>query len=535
VRDYPLQQRTIGHLLADKAERNGAKAWLLWKDARYSYADLHEMTNRYANGFSSLGIAKGQHVAVMLSNGPHFLFVVWGLGKIGAVAVPLNTAAKGELLRYFIDQSRSSWIVVGEEWTDRIDEAAAGLDELKGFVYVGDPRGLSAKGKPTIDLRTFEALSSLTPPVDAVRYSDPHLIMYTSGTTGPSKGVVSPHAQAHAVGRHLVQHLGYGAEDVLFTCLPLFHGNALWYTCYPALWADATLAVVPRFSVSQFWDDIRRTGATQFNALGAMVNLLLKQPPSEQDRQHRVRQSMALPLSREVFNEFSRRFNLKVTSVYAMTETFPVTIFTHRDPVEKGSSAGKGRGLADIIIVDDEDQPLPAGKIGEICIRPREPWIMMLGYYNMPEATLRESRNFWFHTGDRCYIDADGYLFFVDRTKETIRRRGENISAYEVELLVAKHPGVLEVAAIPLASELTEDDVMIYVVKRPGAEIAEQELIRFCSETMPYFMIPRFIRFADVLPKTASEKVEKYKLRIMAEAERELLWDREREGVTISR
>jgi carnitine-CoA ligase len=535
VRDYPLQQRTIGHLLADKAKRNGTKTWLLWQDASYSYADLHELTNRYANGFSSLGIAKGQHVAVMLPNGPHFLFVVWGLGKIGAVAVPLNTAAKGELLRYFIDQSKSSWIVVGEEWADRIDEAVAGLEAVEGFVYVGDPRGLSAKDKPAIDLRSFEMLSSTTPPVDAVRYNDPHLIMYTSGTTGPSKGVVSPHAQAHAVGRHLVQHFGYGADDVLFTCLPLFHGNALWYTCYPALWADATLAVASRFSASQFWDDIRRTGATQFNALGAMVNLLLKQPPSEQDRQHRVRQSMALPLSREVFNEFSQRFNLKVTSVYAMTETFPVTIFTPCDPVEKGSSAGKARGLAEIIIVDDEDQPLPAGKVGEICVRPREPWIMMLGYYNMPEATLRESRNFWFHTGDRGYIDADGYLFFVDRTKEAIRRRGENISAYEVELLVSKHPGVLEVAAIPLTSELGEDDVMIYVVKKPGAEILEKELIGFCSQAMAYFMVPRFIRFVDVLPKTASEKVEKYKLRMMAEAERELLWDREREGVTISR
>jgi carnitine-CoA ligase len=535
VGDYPLQQRTIGHLLADKAARNGAKTWLLWQDASYSYADLQAMTNRYANGFSSLGIAKGQHVAVMLSNGPQFFFVVWGLGKIGAVAVPLNTAAKGELLRYFIDQSRSSWIVVGEEWADRIDEVSAGLGELKGFVCVGDARGLSARGKPAIDLRTFESLSASTPPIEAVRYSDPHLIMYTSGTTGPSKGVVSPHAQAHGIGRHLVRHFEYGDDDVLYTCLPLFHGNALWYSSYPALWADATLALAPRFSVSQFWYDIRRTGATQFNALGAMVNMLLKQPPSELDRQHSVRQSMALPLSREVFNEFSQRFNLKVTSVYAMTETFPVTVFTPRDPVEKGSSAGKGRGLADMIITDEEDQALPSGKIGEICVRPREPWIMMLGYYNMPEATLRECRNLWFHTGDRGYIDGDGYLFFVDRTKETIRRRGENISAYEVEMLVAKHPGVLEVAAIPLASELSEDDVMIYVVKRPGAELTEQELIRFCSQTMAYFMVPRFIRFADALPKTASEKVEKYKLKTMAQAERERLWDREKESVNISR
>ena len=160
---------------------------------------------------------------------------------------------------------------------------------------------------------------------------------------------------------------------------------------------------------------------------------------------------------------------------------------------------------------------------------------MMLGYYHMPEATLRECRNLWFHSGDRGYMDGDGYLFFVDRTKETIRRRGENISAYEVEMLVAKHPGVLEVAAIPLASELSEDDVMIYVVKGPGAELTEQELIRFCNQTMAYFMVPRFIRFADALPKTASEKIEKYKLKTMAQAERERLWDREKEGVNISR
>ena len=535
MHDYSLQQRTIGHVLADKAQRNGAKTYLTWQGHAYSYAEMHALTNRYANGFTTLGVKKSDHVAVLLSNCPEFLFAVWGLGKIGAVAVPLNTAAKGDLLRYFLAQSDARWIVVEADLATRVAEVLPGLRDVEGVLCLGVPDALAGLGKPVIDLKSLEGAVDDTPPADAVLFSDPHVIIYTSGTTGPSKGVVSPHAQGQNIGRHLVQQYGYRSDDVLYTCLPLFHVNALWYSCNAALWADASLALAPRFSVSQFWEDVERTEATQFNALGAMVSMLLKQPPCEAELKHRVRQSMVVPLSKEVFAAYSDRFRLKVTSLFAATETFAVTIFTPDDPVAKGGSAGTPRGIADLAIVDDDDQALPSGSVGEICVRPQAPWIGMLGYYKMPEATLSAHRNLWFHTGDRGCLDDDGFLWFVDRKKESIRRRGENISAFEVEMLTAKHADVLEVAAVAVASELSEDDVMVYVVRAPGSALAEAELVAFCGDNMSYFMVPRYVAFVDCLPKTASEKVEKYKLKQMAEANKATLWDREKAGIKISR
>jgi crotonobetaine/carnitine-CoA ligase len=539
LRDYPLETRTIGRILANKAAQNGSKTWLLWQNKKWSYEALHQLTNRYANGFTRLGVRKGTHVAVMLPNCVEYFGVVWGLGKIGAVAVPLNTAARGDLLEYFVTQSDSEWIVVAKEWEERVAEIAPRVKALRGCLRLGDASfsasPLGSAGIDVLDLKCLEGESDNEPPQDAVSYRDPHLILYTSGTTGPSKGVYLPHAQGHCVGRLLTKRYGYRSDDVIYTCLPLFHGNAFNYSCYPALWADATLALSERFSVSQFWKEIRQTGATQFNALGVMMSMLLKQPPSSDDTAHAVRQCMALPLSRESYREFGSRFGFKITSLYAMTETFPVTMFGPDDPETKGSSAGRASEYAEMQILDEQDRPLPSGVTGEICVRPREPWIMMLGYYKMPEATANTMRNMWVHSGDRGYLDDDGYLFFVDRTKETIRRRGENISAYEVEMLVAKHPDVLEVAAIPVASELSEDDVMIFVVRSQGSTLTCADLVRFCSTNMAYFMVPRFVHFVDAIPKTPSEKMEKYKLKSWAEQNRRQLWDREKEGIIVAR
>ena len=534
MHDYPLEDRTVGVMLAEKARRVGERVFLAWGERRFTYAELEAWTNRYAHGFLKLGIGKGDHVAVMMSNGPAFFWTIWGLAKIGAVVVPLNTAAKGDLLRYFIQQSDSVAVVLGSEWGGRIAEVAAALPGVRLYLTLGGDVVLD--GQAVHALEGFAGEPAEAPLLAAaVRHSDPQFIMYTSGTTGPSKGVISPHAQAHAVGRHLAQQLGYRADDVLYTCLPLFHGNALWYTCYAALWADAAIALAPRFSVSSFWEDVRRLGATQFNALGAMTNLLLKQPASAAEREHRVRQVMVLPLTRETYGAMAARFGVAVTSVYAMTETFPVTVFAPGDPAEKGATAGRARGLAEIAIMDEEDRPLPPGAVGEICVRPREPWIMTPGYYKQPEATVREFRNMWFHSGDRGTLDAAGWLTFVDRTKEAIRRRGENISAFEVEMLVSRHAEVMEVAAIPIASELGEDEVMVFVVPREGARPTPEAIVRFCDGIMPYFMVPRFVEIIDALPKTASEKIEKYKLKAWAEGRRAELWDREAAGIVLAR
>ncbi len=535
MKDYSLKQRTIGHVLADKAARLGSKTWLIHGADRYGYDQAHDLSNRYANGFRALGIAKGDHVAVMLPNCPEFIWTIWGLAKLGAVAVPLNTAARGELLRYFITQSDSVAAVVAAEWAPRVAEALAGDHKLRAFVALGDGEALAALGRPVADLTAFASASAEEPDRDAVLASDPQYIMYTSGTTGPSKGVISPHSQAHGVGRSLALNFGYRPDDVLYTCLPLFHGNALWYSCYAALWADAALAISPRFTATGFWDEIRATGATQFNSLGAMTNILLRAPASPRDREHRVRQAMIVPLSPQTYREVSDRFGVQVTSLYAMTETFAVTMFTPDDPEAKGASAGRPRGLAELQIVSDEDEPLPTGEVGEICVRPLERGIVMAGYYKMAEATVRDTRDLWLHTGDRGWLDEDGYLFFVDRKKESIRRRGENISAYEVEMLISRHPAVMEVAAVPVTSELSEDEVMVYVVCRDGHSISEEELVRFANRNMAHFMVPRFVRFIDALPKTPSEKIEKYKLKVWAEQNRQALWDREVVGLKLER
>ncbi len=536
MHDYPLKQRTIGHLLADKAARVGDRTWLIFGEQRYSYAQAHDLSNRYAWGFRELGVRKGDHVAVMLPNCPEFIWTIWGLGKLGAVSVPLNTAARGELLRYFISQSDSRYAVVAAEWADRVAEALGDTHNVRTFCTLGGAGAkLGACGSACVDLASFASAPAEEPDRNAVLSSDPQYIMYTSGTTGPSKGVISPHSQAHGVGRSLAQNYGYRPDDVLYTCLPLFHGNALWYSLYAALWADCTLAVSPRFSVTSFWDEIRVTGATQFNALGAMTNILLRAPASPRDRDHRVRQAMIVPLSRQSYREVSERFGVTVTSLYAMTETFAVTMFTPEDSEGKGASAGKPRGLAELQIVSDEDDPLPVGEVGEICVRPLERGIIMSGYYKMPEATVRDTRDLWLHTGDRGRLDEDGYLYFVDRKKEAIRRRGENISAYEVEMLIARHPCVLEVAAVPVASELSEDEVMVYVVCREGHTVSEEELVRFANRNMAHFMVPRFVHFIEALPKTASEKIEKYKLKTWAEQNRGTLWDREAVGLKLER
>lgn len=540
MKDYATAERTIAHILADKAATVGARPWLQWQGVTHDYAALERMTNRYAHSLRSLGIGRGDHVVVMLPNGPEFMWLIWGLGKIGAVAVPLNTAAKGELLRYFIEQSDSSWVVVDAEFASRVAAVSADLPRLKGVIHRGrlDVAAGDAGFAPSvahIDMAELDRGADHPPAGTVVTASDLHLIMYTSGTTGPSKGVMCPHSQGHAVGRSLTLRYGYRSDDVLYVSLPLFHANALWYSMYAALWADASVALAPRFSAGQFWSDIARTGATQFNALGAMTNILWQLPPSPPERANRLRLAMVVPVPKTIYEEFQARYGVTITSVYAMTENFAMTVFAPDDPATKAGSAGRPRDDVRMRIVDDDGRLLPAGQTGEICIQAVDPASVMLGYYRMPEATAQAWEGGWFHTGDRGYLDADGYLFFVDRKKEAIRRRGENISAYEVELILSRHPGVLEVAAVPISSEMTEDEVMVYVVRKPGATVSEAEIVHFANANMAYYMVPRFVAFIEELPKTPSEKLEKYKLKRDAQERRETLWDREKAGIVVKR
>jgi crotonobetaine/carnitine-CoA ligase len=533
----PLAERTIPALLARRARDSGHGTCLIFEGRRYSYGEVETLTNRVANGLRLAGIERGAHVAVLLENCPEALWVYLALGKLGAVGVPINTAAKGTLLATTLNQSESVALVVQSSLLDRFDAVQENCALVQRLVFIdvqdaaarrlGDSRRLPARGWDTI-LAADDGV-----PDAGVRCSDPFLLMYTSGTTGPSKGSLSPHGYAVTYGLQRAEAFGYEATDVLYTGLPLFHGNALIGTCFSALVAGAAIALTRRFSVSRFWPEVREVGATQANLLGVMGNFLWNQPAGPDDRNHRLRQCTMVPMPPFAL-EFEERFGVRMTSVYALSDYGMGTLLGPDHLPDKKRSAGLPAPDVEVAILDDDDIPVPPGQPGEIVLRAREPWTTSQGYWKMPEATVAARRNLWFHTGDRGYLDEDGYLFFVDRKKDAIRRRGENISSWEIEQVLQGHPAVAEVAAYPVRAE-SEDEVMVSVVVRQQMTLDAPGLIAYCQAHMAYYMVPRYVEFVSALPRTMTEKVEKYKLR--ADAERRLteIWDREKAGIVVRR
>jgi carnitine-CoA ligase len=537
--EYPMRERVFGRIFADKARRLGDKTFLKFEDRRVSYAEAEAISNRVANGLAGLGIGHGQHVAVYMNNCPEQLWLFFALCKLGACVVPINTAAKGELLLYYLEQSDATSFIVerslAERWLEVQDRAA----KVRQAVLLDEtgpaPAALAERFKvPVSDYWELERADG-RPPEVAVKPSDLSFLSYTSGTTGPSKGNMATHAHMLTCGIEAARLYGYTPDDVIFTCLPLFHGNAWLVSCLPAIAAEATLAVSRWFSASRFWDEARAYGATQFNALGAMINMIWAQPARPDDADNPVRQCMCVPTPKEIYRDFEQRFDLKLTTLYALTDFGLVTFKGVGAPAEKWASAGRVRPEVELRIVDDDDFEVPAGEPGEIVLRAREPWFAPRGYYNMPEATIAAWRNLWFHTGDRGRLDADGWLTFVDRKKDAIRRRGENISSYEVEQMVMRHQAVAEAAAYAVPSEMSEDEVMVSVVLRPGASLSEADLVAFCVANMAYYMVPRYVEFRDDLPRTMSEKVQKYKLKAEAVARLAEIWDREKAGIEVKR
>jgi len=533
----PMQERVLGRVVSDQAARQGERVFMSFEDRRISFRELDRLSNRLANGLAGLGVGAGAQVALMLDNKPEVVLLYLALAKLGAVAVAVNTAAKGELLAYYLTQSDSQLLIIDEALVERLLPVADRVPQLARVVTLADDAPSALPAALTLAQSDYLALLDApdTPPGVQVRFCDLHALIYTSGTTGASKGNMTTHASALTIALQLAQAYGYRKDDVLYVCLPLFHGNAWLCSVLPALVAGAQIALSRRFSVSGFWDDIRRHGVTQFNALGAMAHFLWSQQPDPRDRDHRVRQVMVVPTPREIYHAFEERFGVRFTSLYALTDCGIVTVRGMDAPADKWASSGRACEGVELRIVDDDDFPQPPGIPGEIVVRSREPWMHAQGYYAMPEATAAANRNLWFHTGDRGVLDAEGYLSFVDRKKDAIRRRGENISSFEVEQIILKHPAVLDVAAYAVTSEHSEDEVMVSVVLRDGASLAEATLIAHCAENMAYFMVPRYVEFRAALPRTMTEKIEKYKLKAQAEQHLARLWDREQAGIVIQR
>lgn len=535
--NFPLEVRpdeTIGRWLADRAERFGDRVVLDVVGESRTASAVHRGATQLAAGLLGLGLEVGDRVAVMMQNSAENIDVWLGICLAGLVEVPINTSQRGDLLQYLLAQSGSRLVVVDESLADRVERVASSVPTLEHIV-VHRP---TDDATPTLDVDRRIAQHHLTAIRSDEPASDPGIdafatstILYTSGTTGPSKGVVLSHSANLYLARHTARLMAYDENDVLYSAFPLFHINAKYTSTLAAIEVGARLVLEDRFSASGFWDTCREQGVTAFNYQGALLLMLFKQPEKPDDRDHGVTKAFGAPCPIDLWEPFEERFGVTLTEVYGMTE---IAIATENPPAARRiGAAGKAAPQFEVRVVDLDDADVEPRTPGEIVVRPKLPGVMIDRYFDMPEATVDAFRNLWFHTGDRGYLDEDGYLWFVDRMKDCIRRRGENISSYEVEKTIIGHPSVAESAAYAVNSELSEDEVMVAIVLQPGAELEPVELLDWLQDRLAHFAVPRFVRLVDELPKTPSQRVQKFKLRddgVTADT-----WDRQDVGYEVRR
>ena len=502
--------RTVSKVLESSVAAWGGKTAIDFGEDRYTYSQLWSRARRAAAAFAGQGVKRGDPVLVMLDNTIQFVDAWLGLALLGAVQVPVNTEYIGEILRHQIKDSDAWLMLVDERYLERVANLEADRGGLRTLLVSGDapcPAGMHCDSWEG----AYERSSEL-PAADIADVPERGIvaIMYTSGTTGQSKGVRVSHAHAYTYARLAGQTVQLTENDVYFAPLPLFHIAGQWALVYACLQVGATAVVRRRFSVSDFWAVVKESGATVSFLLGAMANFLARQKPKPEDLDNSMERMLMVPLV-DSLDDFRRRFGVRVCTCYGSTEV-NVPIISDYDVIEP-DIAGRPVAGFEVRIVDDEDREVPVGHVGELVVRSSEPWIMATEYHRNPEASLRLFRNLWLHTGDAFRQDASGNYYFVDRIKDYIRRRGENISSFEVEREVNMHPSVLESAAVAVKSVSTEDDLKVVVVLKPGMSLEPQELRAFLRGRVPKFMVPDVVLIAPELPKTPTGKIQKHLLR----------------------
>jgi carnitine-CoA ligase len=524
----PTRETCVVRYLIDhhEAERGDAVYAIFDGGLRYTYAELAAHTRRIAAGLEQLGVRQGDHVLAWQPNTADMLLTFFAINYLGAVYVPINTAYRGGVLEHVIENSDARVAVVHADLLARLDGVR--LARLERIVVVGQ----EAPATGPLPLTGFASLSTgpqapgpLARPIEPW---DTQSIIYTSGTTGPSKGVLSSYLHMYTNPGPESWYFITG-EDRFLVNMPMFHIGGLGLS-FAMLARGGSMVMPERFSTDRFWPLVRETEVTAVFLLGVMATFLLKAPASADDRRHLVRKCFIVPLS-EGSLEFHERFGTDVYTIFNMTE-ISSPIVSQPNPVVRGT-CGKVRAGVDVRLVDDHDCEVPVGTVGEMILRTDRPWAMNHGYYKNPEATAQAWRNGWFHTGDAFRADADGNYFFVDRIKDAIRRRGENISSFEVEAEIIAFPDVREAAVVAVPSDLGEDEVMVVVAPAPGRTINPVQLIEFLRDRLAYFMIPRYVRILPELPKTPSSKVMKAELR--ATGLTPDTWDREQAGIVIRR
>ena len=523
----PARDRVVTRDLMDRFERECPdKVYIEFGDngEQWTYRDLRTMVIQTAIGLQQLGVAQGDHVLVWLPNSREHLRVFFAINYLGAVFVPINTAYKGAVLAHVIDNADAKLAIVHADLAPRLEDVP--LASLKAAVVVGERSpcpGLPTHFYADVLLPESGTLAPLARPIEPW---DSQSIIYTSGTTGPSKGVLSSYL-------HIYTNAGpetwtcVTGEDRFLVNMPLFHIGGMGVV-FVMFVRGGSVSFIERFDTATFLDTVRRTKTTATFLLGVMASFLEKLPEHADDADTPLRLVFMVPLAGDIA-AFSKRFGCEVYTIFNMTE-ISTPIISEPNPLVRGT-CGKQRAGVDVRLVDDHDCEVPIGTVGEMLVRTDRPWGMNSGYYKNPSATAAAWRNGWFHTGDAFRKDAEGYYYFVDRIKDAIRRRGENISSFEVEADVLAHPAVREVAAIGVPNEMSEEDVLVVVAPVDGHLIDPAALLDFLRPHMAHFMIPRYVRVLPELPKTATSKVMKHELRqqgVTADT-----WDREAAGIQV--
>jgi crotonobetaine/carnitine-CoA ligase len=513
---------TYPELIEHQARAVGDKPYILHEGESISFTAFDRATCRAANGLTRFGAEAGDGVALLMGNCIEYLYLFHGIPRAGLYSIPVNTALKGEGLAFILTNSEAKFLVIDDTLYRGFEKLGGPVGQIhKVFV-----RRTSEKTLPqgTHDLQELLDATDKNPDhafdPEAVSY-----LMYTSGTTGLPKGVVNRNSQVNIPGYTAVANMAFTPEDVLYTALPLFHANALIVTAGFALCRGIPIALERRFSASGFWDSVRRYGGTSFNALGAMVPILMKQPEKPDDGDNPVRLVITSACPTHLWEPFAKRFDVTIWEAYGAVDGGGVSIFNFGDaPV---GSVGKIITDHEWKLVDDDGNEMPTGQIGELITRSPQAGSSSVEYFKNPEASQKKVRGGWTYSGDYFYADKDGNLFFVDRKNDCMRRRGENISSFEVENILEKHPDIQECAAFGVPSDLGEDEVMIWIKPREGVRPDFEALMQYCKESMAYFMIPRYVEIVDHIPRTETLRVQKGQMKKRGVTEN--TWDREQE------
>ena len=504
-------------LLRDKARQHGDRIFCEIDGRKLSYVELDALSDRVAANLAARGVGIGDRVGSLMFNCAEQVLGWIGSNRAGAIWAPFNASLTGDDLAYTLRDSGARILIVDADNAPKI--AALPADIRAGLtVYVAGP--------PVDRLEPFAALTEPGGPPPAVTLEPgmPAMILYSGGTTGLPKGIVLPHFAFVVVGYRYGEVLRATAADHHYTTLPMFHASGIQLGILGPLLNDMTSTMDKRFSASGYWQRVRACGATIIDPIGTMMTALVQQPPSDDDRNHRVRISTGVngQIPPTVPIEFKHRFGVEIVDIYGNTECGAAMATSNIAQVE--GSVGHPNGWSEIAILDDNDNRLPAGEVGKIALRPTVPFSFMLAYHNNPAKTAELWRNLWVHTGDLGRVDADGNLFFVGREAHWIRRRGENISSHEIESIISQHPGVRECIVIGVPSPMGEEDVKAWIIPF-DAKPREEELARFCIERMAPFKVPRFFEFTDSFPRSATKnEVERPKLKLR---DNEHAWDRE--------